>query len=61
MLPVSMVMPRNHLSLKFLRLDSPVVPRPTGIVTLKNRALSPLAELFIDRVRTLAKPLAKLR
>jgi DNA-binding transcriptional LysR family regulator len=61
MLPVSMAMPGNHLSLKFLRLDSPVVPRPTGIVTLINRALSPLAELFIDRVRALAKPLAKLR
>ena len=56
-----MVMPGNHLLLKFLRLDSPVVPRPTGIITLRDRALSPLAELFIDRVRTLARPLAKLR
>jgi hypothetical protein len=29
------------------------------IVTLRNRSLSPLAELFIDSMRALAKPLAK--
>jgi hypothetical protein len=31
------------------------------IVTLRNRSLSPLAELFIDSMRALAKPLAKKR
>jgi hypothetical protein len=32
---------------------------PSGIVTLKNRALSPVAQLFIDCAREVAKPLAK--
>jgi hypothetical protein len=32
---------------------------PVGIVTLKNRTLSPLAQLFIDRARDLAKSKAK--
>lgn len=30
-----------------------------GIITLKNRTLSPLAQLFIDCAREVAKPLAK--
>jgi hypothetical protein len=33
--------------------------RPNGIVTLKKRALSPVAELFVDCAREVAKPLAK--
>jgi hypothetical protein len=32
--------------------------RPNGIVTLKNRTLSPVAQLFIDCAREVAKPLA---
>jgi DNA-binding transcriptional LysR family regulator len=59
MLPVSMATLSKHLPLKFLRLESPVVPRPTGIITLKNRTRGALAELFIDRARKLAKPLAR--
>lgn len=31
-----------------------------GIVTLKNRALSPIAQLFIDTARELARPLARM-
>lgn len=30
-------------------------PRPIAIVTLKNRALSPAAELFISEMRTATK------
>ena len=30
-----------------------------GVVTLKNRTLSPVAQLFIDTARDVAKPLAK--
>jgi hypothetical protein len=30
---------------------------PVGIVTLKNRTLSPASELFIDCARKIAKPL----
>jgi len=31
---------------------------PVGIVTLKNRTLSPVAQLFIEHAREVAKPLA---
>jgi hypothetical protein len=32
---------------------------PFGVVTLKNRTLSPVAQLFIEHAREVAKPLAK--
>ncbi len=32
---------------------------PVGIITLKTRRLSPVAQLFIDEAREVAKPLAK--
>ena len=32
---------------------------PVGIITLKNRTLSPVAQLFIEHAREVAKPLAK--
>jgi DNA-binding transcriptional LysR family regulator len=44
--------------LKVLPIELPIVP-PVGIVTLKNRTLSPVARLFIDTAREVAKPLAK--
>jgi DNA-binding transcriptional LysR family regulator len=34
-------------------------PMPVGIITLKDRTLTPLAQLVIDHVRTLAKALTK--
>jgi hypothetical protein len=42
-----------------LPVELPTARRPNGIVTLKNRALSPVAKLFIDCAREVAKPLAK--
>ena len=45
--------------LKILPVELPKSRRPNGIVTLKNRALSPAAKLVIDCARDLAKPLAK--
>ena len=45
--------------LKILPVELPTALRPNGIVTLKNRALSPVAKLFIDCAREVAKPLAK--
>jgi hypothetical protein len=30
-----------------------------GLITLKNRTLTPLAQFFIETVRTLAKPLTR--
>jgi DNA-binding transcriptional LysR family regulator len=47
--------------LKILPVELPTARRPNGIVTLKNRALSPVARLFIDCAREVAKPLAKQR
>jgi hypothetical protein len=38
-----------------------VAPEPVGIITLKNRSLSPAAHMFIEQVRELTKPLAKNR
>ena len=32
---------------------------PVGIITLKNRTLSPVAQLFIETAREVAKPLAR--
>jgi DNA-binding transcriptional LysR family regulator len=32
---------------------------PVGIITLKNRTLSPVAQLFLDEAREVAKPLAQ--
>ena len=60
MLPLSMAHFGKHLPLKLLRVEPPPNRRPIGIVTLKNRTLSPLARLFIDIARDVAKPLAKL-
>jgi DNA-binding transcriptional LysR family regulator len=44
---------------KILPVELPTARRPNGIVTLKSRALSPVAKLFIDCAREVAKPLAK--
>jgi DNA-binding transcriptional LysR family regulator len=46
-------------SLKALPVELPGARRTVKVVTLKNRSLSPLAELFIDRMRAVTKPLAK--
>jgi DNA-binding transcriptional LysR family regulator len=44
--------------LKILPVELPMARRPNGIVTLKNRTLSPAAELLIRCARELAKPIA---
>jgi DNA-binding transcriptional LysR family regulator len=40
-----------------LRTDLPEIRNPVGIVTLKNRALTPVTQLFIECAREVAKPL----
>jgi DNA-binding transcriptional LysR family regulator len=45
--------------LKVLPVELPMARRPNGIVTLKNRAISPVAQIFIDCAREVAKPLAR--
>jgi DNA-binding transcriptional LysR family regulator len=42
----------NWFSLKGLPVDLPAQPWPVAIVTLKNRTLSPVVQLFIDHLRT---------
>ena len=47
-------------SIKVLPIDL-VASGPVGIITLKNRTLTPAAQLFIDCAREVAKPMAKPR
>jgi DNA-binding transcriptional LysR family regulator len=49
----------KSLGVKALPIELPIPPRPVGIVTLKNRTLSPLAALFIDCARSVSRPLAE--
>jgi DNA-binding transcriptional LysR family regulator len=49
----------KHLSIKVLPIELPRWRLPTAIITSKNRTLSPLAQLFIDCARELAKPLGE--
>jgi DNA-binding transcriptional LysR family regulator len=46
-------------TIKVLPIKVAALPRPVGIVTLRTRTLSPAAQLFIDCVRDVTKPLAK--
>jgi DNA-binding transcriptional LysR family regulator len=50
--------PRNA-GIRALPIDLPTTRQPIGLFTLKNRALSPVAQLFIDCARDIAKPLAR--
>lgn len=52
---------RKQSDFKVLPVDFPMGSLPFGIVTLKNRPLSPVAQLFIEHAREVAKPLAKKR
>jgi hypothetical protein len=45
--------------IKALAVKLPNLSRPTMLITLRNRTLSPLAELFIKTTREVAKTLAK--
>jgi DNA-binding transcriptional LysR family regulator len=51
----------KHLHFKRLPVELPRSPLPIVITTLKNRTLSPMAQLFIERIRELVKPLARGR
>ncbi len=62
------VLPRSLLhfsskliSFKVLPVALPSRPGPVGIMTLKNRTLSPVARLFIGHAREVARPLARLK
>jgi DNA-binding transcriptional LysR family regulator len=51
--------PSRRPELKVLPVELPMARVPLGIVTLKNRTLNPVAKLFIEHAREVAKPLAK--
>jgi DNA-binding transcriptional LysR family regulator len=50
--------PGKHAAIKVLPVDLPATDRQIGIITVKNRTLSPLAKIFIEGAREIAKPLA---
>jgi DNA-binding transcriptional LysR family regulator len=47
----------EHALIKKLPVDLPTTLRQIGIITLKKRTLSPLAQIFIDCAREIARPL----
>lgn len=49
----------RHELFKELPIELPNTQGPIGIITLKNRTLSPLAQLFIEYARNVARPLTK--
>jgi DNA-binding transcriptional LysR family regulator len=49
--------PGTPSSIKILPVDLPTTRRQIGIVTLRNRTLSPLAQRFIECAREIARPL----
>jgi DNA-binding transcriptional LysR family regulator len=53
--------PTRHSFIKKLPIESPVTSGPIGIVTVKDRALNPAAQLVIACAREIAKPLAARR
>jgi len=61
--PASMLtFPAKDSSIKLLPVEFPTTTHgQTGIMTLKNRTLSPLAQRFIECAREVAKSLAKVK
>ena len=53
----SLKLPRKHRTLKALAV-LPNTRHQIAIITLKGRSLSPIAQLFLNGVRTIIKPLA---
>jgi DNA-binding transcriptional LysR family regulator len=51
--------PVRRAEVKALPVELPLARVPVGIVTLKNRTLSPVARLFIETARAIAKPPAR--
>jgi DNA-binding transcriptional LysR family regulator len=53
--------PTRRPELRVLPVQLPIARVPNGIVTLKNRTLSPVARLFVDNARKVAEPLTKIK
>jgi hypothetical protein len=52
-------LPTRHPEIKILPAELRTAGVPIAVVTLKSRALSPVAQLFVDCAREIAKPLMK--
>ena len=60
MAPASIArLPAKNAALRALAIDLPTSIRPAAVITLKKRPLSPVAELFVNCARDVAKSLAK--
>lgn len=57
---VVLAFPHGSASLKRLPINLAGTERPVGMVTVKNRTLNSVAQLFRDCVRDMAKPLARV-
>jgi DNA-binding transcriptional LysR family regulator len=57
--PSALRFPTRRPELKVLPVELPMARVASGIVTMKNRTLSPVAQLFADSARKVAKPMAK--
>jgi DNA-binding transcriptional LysR family regulator len=51
--------PDRHPFIRKLPVELPITGAPIGIITLKNRTPSPVAQRFIDSSREVAKPLTR--
>ena len=52
-----LTLPIKDLAISALPVDLPTTRKPIGIITLKNRTLNPVAELFIKNARAMAETL----
>ncbi len=55
----SLIFPTRRPELRVLPVELSMARVPNGIITLKNRALSPVAKLFIDHARDVARTRAR--
>jgi DNA-binding transcriptional LysR family regulator len=53
--------PIGQPDIRALSVEPQMAEVPVGIVTLKNRTLSPVAQLFIEHAREVARPLTRQR
>jgi DNA-binding transcriptional LysR family regulator len=59
MVPISILRLSKRSGIKVLPVELQHASAPVGIITLKNRTLSPVAQLFIETAREVSKPLSR--
>src|SRR5262249_27788957 len=59
MVPISILRLSRRSGIKILPVKLQYDSVPVGIITLKNRTLSPVAQLFIETAREVSKPLTQ--